>query len=128
MSITASIRGSIYLTDNLTGSTSLSKVLNNSYTGDLSTYGQTVTVGTSVYNAGLPVSPVQFVYVKNLSSTSGTTLTVTWTPTGGVSASVVILDPGAFIMFAEVNTTNGISALSMVSNQVGTPVEYILVG
>ena len=125
MSITAAVKGNITITDNLTGSVSLSKVLSNTYTGTLETYGQSVIVGSSPVTVTLPINPTQFLYIRNLSTT---TLTATWTPTGGSSASIVILDPGAIIIFSEVTTTNGISALSLVSNQAGTPAEWILAG
>lgn len=128
MSITAAVKGNITITDNLTGSVSLSKVLSNTYTGTLETYGQSVIVGSSPVTVTLPINPTQFLYIRNLSTTTGTTLTATWTPTGGSSASIVILDPGAIIIFSEVTTTNGISALSLVSNQAGTPAEWILAG
>ncbi len=128
MSVTASLSGNLKITDNLTGSTALSKVLNNAYTGTVENYGQSVIIGTTPVSIALPLSPTQFLYVKNLSSTLGTTVTATWTPTGGSSNAVVTLDPNALIIFSEVVTSNGITALSLVSNQAGTPVEYILVG
>ena len=128
MSISASVSGSLKITDNLTGSVSLSKVLNNTYTGTIESYGQSVIVGTSPSTISLPINPTQFLYIKNLSTTLGTTLTATWTLTGGSSASVIVLDPGALIIFCEVTTTNGISALSLLSNQAGTPCEFILAG
>ena len=128
MSISASVTGSLKITDSLTGSVSLQKTLANSYTGTLETYGQSVIVGTSPVTVTLPINPVEFLYVKNLSTTSGNSLTVTWTPTGGASASIVTLDPGAIIIFSEITTSNGVSALSLLSNQAGTPCEYILAG
>lgn len=128
MGITAKISGDISLTDSLTGSVSLQKPLNNSYSGTLETYGQQVIVGTASTTVTLPINPVEFVYLKNLSATSGTTITATWTPTGGASATVLTLDPGALIIFAETTATNGISAFSLTSNQAGTPVEFILCG
>lgn len=128
MGITTSLTGSIKITDNITGSTSLSKPLNNSYSGTVQTYGQNVVVGTSPSTVTLPISPVEFIYIKNLSTTSGTTVTVTWTPTGGSSASIVTLDPGAVVIVSEVTTSNGITALSIVANAAGTPCEYVLCG
>jgi hypothetical protein len=128
MSIVASIKGSIQITDNLTGSVALSKPVNNSYTGEIFNYGQSVIVGTGTYTVTLPVSPVEFLYVKNLSANAGTIITVTWTPASGSSVTTIVLDPGALIIFSEVTTTNGISALSLVSNQLGTPVEFVLCG
>jgi len=126
--ITASITGTIKVTDNLTNSVALSKPVNNAYTGELFTYGQSVIVGTGAYTVPLPITPIEFLYVKNLSANAGTTITVTWTPVGGSSANVITLDPGALIIFSEVITTNGISALSLISNQAGTPVEFIIAG
>ena len=128
MSVNAAIRGSITITDNLTGSTSLSKPINNSYTGDLSVYGQSVVVGTTAYIVSLPNNLAEFVYIKNLSATTGTTVTVTWTPNTGTTVNVITLDPGAMIQFSEGTTNNGISALSLVSNLPGTFVEFILCG
>jgi hypothetical protein len=128
MAVTASVTGTIKITDNLTGSTSLSKVLNNAYTGTVENYGQSVLIGTSPVTIALPVSPAQFLYVKNLSTTLGNTITITWTPTSGSSNIVVILDPGALLIFSEVTTTNGISALSIVASLAATPIEYILCG
>jgi len=128
MSVTASVSGTLKITDNLTGSVALQKLLNNAYTGTLSTVGQSVTIGTSPVTITLPINPTQFLYFKNLSANAGTTITVTWTPTGGSSNVVVTLDPGAIIIFAETTATNGVSALSVVSSQAGTPVEYILAG
>src|SRR6185503_6610116 len=129
MSVTAGIRGSITVTDNLTGSTSLSKAVNNSFTGDLSSIGQQVIVGTTPYVVSLPNNLAQFVYVKNLATAQGTTVTVTWTPNAGTSATVVTLDAGAMCLFAETGSNgNGISAMSLVSNQLGTNVEFILAG
>ncbi len=128
MAVTAALRGNLTLTDNLTGSTSLSKVVNSAYTGDLSNFGQSVPIGTSPVTISLPNGSCQFLYVKNLSTTAGTTVTITWTPTSGSSVVIVTLDPSALIIFAEASTTNGITALSLVSNQPATPVEFILVG
>ena len=128
MSVSTFVQGSIKITDNLTGSTSLSKVLNQAYTGTVESYGQSVIVGTGVTTVSLPVSPAEFVYVKNLSSTAGNTVTVSWTPTGGSSAVVIILDPNAFIILSEIGTSNGITALSFTANASGTPVEYIVCG
>jgi hypothetical protein len=128
MGVIAALRGTISVTDNVTGSTSLSKILNNAYTGDLSSFAQSLTVGTSPYTASLPNTLCEFLYIRNLSTNAGTTLTVTWTPTSGISAAIITLDPGALIIFSEVTVANGITALSMVSNQPGTPVEFIFVG
>lgn len=127
MSISATISGNIKITDNLTGSTSLTKVLNNTFTGTIQSYGQSVIIGTGSSVITLPISPIEFLYIKNLSATAGTTVTVTWTPNGGTSANIITLDPGALIILSEV-VANGITALTLISNTAGTPVEFILAG
>lgn len=128
MSVTAGLKGTVTLTDNITGSTSLSKPVNNTYSGDLSSFAQSLIVGTSPYVVSIPNNLAEFVYIKNLSATDGTTVTVTWTPNAGTSATVITLDPGAMIIFAETSVNNGITAMSVVSNQQGTPIEFILAG
>src|SRR5215831_12797094 len=115
MSVTASLTGTIKLTDNLTGSTSLIKPVNNSFIGDLSAFAQGFIVGTTPVVVPLPNNLAQFVYVKNLSSTAGTTLTVTWTPNTGISATILTIDPGAMIIYVENTVNNGISSMSIVS-------------
>lgn len=127
MAIVATLKGTISITDNITGSVALSKPVNNAYSGTVESYGQSVIVGTTSSTITLPGSPAEFIYIKNLSTTSGTNLTVTWTPEGGSSANVITLDPGALMVVTEVTLVNGISALSLISNQSGTPVEYILI-
>lgn len=128
MSISASLQGKIAITDNITGSVSLSKNVSQFYTGTIESYGQSIIIGTSPVSVTLPISPVQFVYVKNLSSVLANTVTVTWTPASGTSAVVITLDPGALIIFSEVVTTNGITALSLTASAAGTPVEFVVCG
>lgn len=128
MGITASINGNLVISDSITGSVSLQKPISNSYQGTIEAYSQSQIVGTSPTTITLPISPVEFFYLKNLSSTSGTTVTVTWTPTGGSSASVLALDPGGYIFFCEGTTTNGVTAISVVASAAGTPIEYVTNG
>lgn len=128
MGIKVSISGNILISDQITGSVSLQKPISNSYSGTLETYAQQVIVGTGSTTVTLPVSPAEFVYLKNLSTTAGTTITATWTPTGGTSATVITLDPGAYIILCEATTTNGISAFSLAGSTAGVPVEWIVAG
>lgn len=128
MGVKASIAGNILISDSITGSVSLQKPIANSYSGTVQSYGQQVIIGTTSVTINLPIDPVEFVYIKNLSATAGTTVTTTWTPNGGSSATVITLDPGAYIIFCEATTTNGSSAISVISSASGTPIEYILVG
>jgi hypothetical protein len=100
MSISATLYGNIQLTD----STTNAKVFTKSLLSLLmigSSFSETNqgSIGTSPTSIALPVSPTQFVYVKNLHATQ--TLTVTWTPTGGTSAVVQTLQPGSVIIFIE---------------------------
>jgi hypothetical protein len=126
MSVTASLVGSVQLTDNVSGDTSLSKAVNATYTGTYSGFTQSQLLTTSPTSITLPGSPVQFLYFKNLATASGNNITVTWTPNGGASNVVVDLSPGALIVFSETNVSNGITALSVTAAMAATPCEYIL--
>lgn len=126
MPITGTLAGNITMTDNLSGSVQLQKALLFQYLGTIFSYSQSQLVGTSPTSLSLPLSPAQFLYIKNLSPTA--TVTVTWTPTGGASNVVLTLQPGAMIVYVESNTTSGITALSVTANTVSTPIEWILLG
>lgn len=127
MSVIAAAQGTVSLTDTVSGSTTLSKTLNNTVTGSLSSFGQNAPIGTSPTSVSVPNSLAQFVYIKNLSTTSGNTLTVNWTVLSGGAVNVAILDPGATLILSQ-NGTNGIIALSLTANMANTPVEFILAG
>lgn len=126
MSVTASLVGSVQLTDNIAGDTSLSKGIDFTYTGTYSSFTQSQSVGTSPVSLTLPGSPVQFLYLRNLATVSGSNLTVTWTPNIGSSNVVMTLTPGAAIIFSETDTTQGITDLSVTAAVAATPLEYIL--
>lgn len=125
MSVVAAAQGTVSLTDSVTGSTTLTKVLNSVFTGDLSVFAQSQPIGTSPQGVVCPNNLAQFLYIKNLSDTA--TVIVSWTPSGGGSNVVLTLDPGAVIIFCE-SGTNGISVLSLQASAISTPVEYIIVG
>lgn len=127
MSITASINGNIQLTDSVTGTIALKKVLSAlSMTGTEMSSGQSVLLASGANVITLPVSPVLFLYVKNLHATN--TVGVTWTPNGGASASILTLQPGAAIAFIEITALSGITALTLTASGAATPVEFILAG
>ena len=124
--ITCSISGSIQVTDNATGSVALSQLQNFSYVGSVFEYTNQGSVGTSPTAVTLPISPVQFLKIQNLSTT--TTLAVTWTKNGGGSVAVITLDPGGAIQFSETTTSNGITALTLTGGAASTPYSMILAG
>jgi|SRR5580658_9089016 hypothetical protein len=126
MPITGALNGNITMTDNLSGSVQLTKALVFQYLGTIFEYSQAQSIGTSPTSLSLPLSPAQFLYIKNLSTTA--TVAVTWTPTGGSTGSVLTLQPGATIIYVETNTTSGITALSVTASALATPIEYILLG
>lgn len=126
MSVTASINGNLQLTDNLSGDTSFLKQLILSYTGTVSSFAQSFLLGTASTTISLPNSSAQFVYIRNVPTTFSSSVTVSWTPNGGTSATVVTLSPGASIVLSETDATNGITALSLVATSANTPIEYIL--
>jgi len=126
MSVTASLVGSVQLTDNVSGDTSLSKTVNSTYTGTNSGFTQSQLIGTSPVSLTLPGSPVQFLYLRNLATGIGANLTASWTPNGGSTQTVITLAPGGMILFSETNTSNGITALSVTAALAATPIEFIL--
>jgi len=134
MAVTASVKGNLTLSDNLTGSTTFSKILNSAYAGDLSSFAQSFPVSSSGTTVAVPNSGsgnTQFVYIKNLASTSGQNVSVTWTPAGASLETVLTLSPGSIIIFSESDATNGISALTLTATGTttsGTTVEFLLVG
>lgn len=83
-------------------------------------------IGTSPVSIGLPISPITYLYLKNLHATQ--IITVTWTPNGGSSNVVKTIQPGGVIEFTDANGAGGITALSVVANGANTPIEYILLG
>jgi hypothetical protein len=127
MSITASLNGNIQLSDSASGTIAMKKAFAAlSMTGTEFTEGQSVSLASGPNVIGLPVSPILFLYVKNLHATN--TVAVTWTPNGGASASILTLQPGASIIFMEITPASGITALTLTASASATPVEYIVAG
>ena len=131
MAVTATVKGSLTLSDNLTGSTTFSKVLNSAYAGDLSSFAQSFPVLSTGTTIAVPNSSCQFLYLKNLSSVSGQNVSVNWTPTGSAAETIFTLSPGSIIIFSESDAANGISTLTLTATgttTIGTTVEFLLVG
>lgn len=128
MSVNVSITGSIKATDSVAGTIALSKVLTALTTpATVFTEASGANVGTSPVSVTLPVSPTTFVYIKCTHATQ--TLTVTWTPNGGASNQVVVLQPGSYISFGETTqAVSGITALSLTGSGAATSYELILAG
>jgi len=127
MAITASINGNITVTDGQTGTVAYTKLLTAlSTTGTAFGEVSSASIGTSPTSITLPVSPVQFLYVKNLHASN--TLTVTWTPNGGSSAVILVLQPGSSIQFEEVASGSGITALTLTGSASSTTCEFLLCG
>lgn len=126
MAITASIVGNIFITDNAAGSVSLQKVVNQAFVGTEAAYSNTSTITSGGTAITLPVSPVQFLYIKNTSTTA--TVAIQWTKTGGSSVAVLTLQPGSNIQFTENNITSGITALTLTSSAATSAVELVLAG
>jgi hypothetical protein len=126
MSVTASLNGTLQLTDNLAGNTTFLKQLLLSYTGTVSSFAQSQLISTGSTTISLPAGSAQFVYIRNVSTIVGNTVTVGWTPRNESPATVTILDPGAAILLSETSTSNGITSLSVAASAANTPIEYIL--
>jgi hypothetical protein len=128
MSISISLSGYIQATDSVSGTVALQKALSSLSNTGLTAFSevQQGTFGSSPTSISLPVSPAQFVYIKNTHGTQ--TLTVTWTPNGGSSNPVVTLEPGSAIILCEVAAGAGITALSLTGSSSNTTAEYIIGG
>lgn len=127
MSVTLSISGTVQATDSTTGVVALKKALASlTMTGTAFSAAQELEIGVTPVTISLPKSPTNFLYLKNLSSTE--TVTVTWTPLGGASASVQTLQPGGFIAFGQSTVGAGITALSVVASLALTKIEFLIGG
>jgi hypothetical protein len=129
ISVTDSLLGSINITDNLSGSVSQVLQIVQSYAGSVSEYYPAFSVTMGGSSPTFPISPIQFVYIKNLSQTA--TIAVAWTRNGGygvVSEPILTLDPGAAIMFCETTTSNGITAMTLTSSSGTITAQLVLAG
>lgn len=126
MAITTSLKGTVTIVDSSVGTVSYSKNVSITFVGTVGTTGQNVLIGVAPVTIPLPVSPTQFVYIKNLHASQ--TVTVTWTPNGGASNVVATIEPGSALLLLEAAAGGGITALSLVASGASTPVEYVLVG
>lgn len=127
MSTTATLTGTITVVDSSSGSQPFQKQLVNLFfTGNVSEIANSFVVGSSPTSVSLPVSPCQFVYIKNLAPSA--TVTITWTPNGGASNPVSTLEPGGAIVLVNTASGAGITALSLQASLASTPVEYVLLG
>ena len=127
MSITATLAGNIQLTDSTTNATVFTKqLLALLMVGTSFTETNAASIGTSPISITLPVSPTQFVYIKNLHATQ--TLAVSWTPTGGSSAVIQTLQPGSVVIFSELAAGSGFTALSLTGSGAATTCEMVLAG
>jgi hypothetical protein len=127
LSINISLNGNIQANDSITSTTALRKVFTGlSTTGTAFSEAQSAVVGTSPTALGLPATPVLFAYIKNLHATQ--TISVTWTPNGGSSAVILVLQPGSFITFGEANTLSGVTAITLTGSGANTNYEFILAG
>jgi hypothetical protein len=127
MSTTATLTGNITITDNIATTGSLSKVLTALMnTGTTSEFVQSLILTAGANPITLPISPIQFLYLKNIHASN--TVIVTWTPNGGASNVVLTLQPGSVIIFVETNATSGITALNLNASGTPTQIEMILAG
>ena len=127
MSTTASLTGTVNLTDNDSGTIALQKsLIGLATTGTNSVVVTGQIISTSTVTITLPISPTQFLYLKNNSASQA--VTAAWTPNGGSSATILVLEPGSAIMWSEVASGGGITAFTVVSAGTNTPIEYVLLG
>lgn len=79
-------------------------------------------------NIALPFTPITQLYIKNIDATNY--IKVSWTPGGGVSGTVLSLNPGDQILFwgNPAGITPGIAALILTTTVAGVLCEYFLGG
>lgn len=125
--IIASVVGSINLSDSVSTTNVLQKVLAGlTFNGTTFSESQSLSIGTASTSITLPISTCNFVYVKNLHLTN--TCGVTWvTPVGG-SNFVATLEPGSVIILVESAVGAGITGLSAQASAAATPIELVLAG
>jgi len=127
MSTTVSLTGQLNLIDSTTGAQAFVKQFANLlFVGSATEMSQSTLLASGANAISLPVSPVQFLYLKNLHISN--TIAVTWTPTGGASAIVGTLEPGGSIIYINQTTGGGITALNLNASGASTGVEFLLVG
>ena len=85
------------------------------------------TAAKSISLVGLVPQPLQLI-CKHTGTTG--TITVIWTPTGGASATILVLNPLDMIAFWQITTAvgAGISALSLTASVANTPFELFIGG
>jgi len=127
MSVTASLTGAVNVNDSASGTVTYSHQLSGlAFTGTVAGLVQSMSVTNSATTITLPVSPVQFLYLKNTHASQ--TLAVTWTPNGGSANPVITLQPGSAIILAEAASGAGITQLQVSGSAASTTIEYILEG
>ena len=127
INVTVSSNGVVQITDNQSGSVTQVIQALTSFTGSVAEYYPNVSAASGGGTAiTLPISPVQFVYLKNTSATIA--CAVQWTKQGGSSVAVLTLDPGGALLFCENGTSNGITALTLTAASSTVPVQMVLAG
>lgn len=127
MPLSVTLSGTLQAVDSSTGTVQFNKQISvNLASGTTSAYAESLLVGTGTTTISLPISPAQCVYIKNLHASQ--TVTVTWTPNGGSTATILTLQPQGAILFLEANTSSGITALTMTASGASTPVDYVVAG
>lgn len=85
------------------------------------------TVGTSPTVIPLPATQTNVVIIQNTDPVH--TLAITWTPTGGSSNPVIVLEgQGSILILIETALTGGISALTLTGSAAGTTYKSTLAG
>jgi hypothetical protein len=130
MADTLQLQGSILFNTGRSGDITLPITLAlNSLGGTVTTGPVQATLASGANAITLPITTVQFIYIKNTMAPATNTIAVSWTPTGGASAVVQTLRGGDFIIFsASVGAGSGATALSLNASAAATTCEYVLFG
>lgn len=127
MAITMTGNVAVSITDTLNVASPITKTVPTiSFNGVAGQFTEYMQLASGANAITLPVSPCQFVYIKNLHASN--TIAVSWTPTGGVTAIVNTLQPGGFILLTQPAAGSGITVLSLNASGASTPCEMFLGG
>ena len=87
--------------------------------------GRGLSVGTGTIDIPLPIVEGNTGDIVLLNtSTAGATVTVTWTPQGGIEATVITLNPGGILILGS-DTADLIASLSVTGSGADAQVQFL---
>jgi hypothetical protein len=127
MTASVSLNGNIQATDNVTGTVALTKIFSGLVcTANAFLENAAGSCDTSGEVQSLPVSTVNFVYVKNLHATQ--TISVSVTPSGGSLEPACVLPPSSAFIYVASASGGGLTEVKLIGSGSGTTFESVFAG